>query len=78
MRSLEELSRTELATVGREYMLMVQAVNPRARCAPATPSGAERLAWEIVVDASAAEAELPPEAAMVAATTTAAFAFRDG
>lgn len=56
---------------------MVQAVSSRARCLPATPSGAELRAWEIVLDASAAEAELPPEAMMVANTTTAAFAFRD-
>ena len=30
---------------------MVQAVNPRARCVPAPPSGRERLAWDIVIDA---------------------------
>lgn len=56
---------------------MVQAVNPRARCVPATPIGAERLAWTIVADAGDA-AEPPPEAAMVAATTTAGFAFGAG
>ena len=54
---------------------MVQAVNPRARCVPATPSGRERFAWEIVLDTSAEPAEAPPEALMVAASTTAAFAF---
>ena len=55
---------------------MVQAVNRRARCIPATPTGAERLAWEIVIDTGAAPADEPPEAAMVSATNTARFAFR--
>ena len=55
---------------------MVQAVNPRARCVPATPTGRERLAWDVVVDAAAAPAEPPPEVAMVAATNTARFTFR--
>jgi hypothetical protein len=55
---------------------MVQAVNPRARCVPATPTGRERLAWDIVVDAAAAPAEPRMEVTMVAATNTAAFSFR--
>ncbi|MCW5889248.1 MAG: hypothetical protein KIT14_01710 [bacterium] len=55
---------------------MVQAVNPRARCVPTTPAGRERLAWTIVADPAAEAAEPPMEAAMVAATTTAGFAFR--
>lgn len=55
---------------------MVQAVNPRARCVPATPAGRERLAWDVIVDAAAALAEPPVEVAMVAATNTAAFSFR--
>jgi hypothetical protein len=55
---------------------MVQAVNPRARCLPATPTRGERLAWEVVVDPSAEPAEIPPEASMVANSTTAAFTFR--
>ena len=53
---------------------MVQAVNPGARCVPAAPAGRERLAWDIVVEARA-EAAPPPEVAMVAGTTTAAFVF---
>jgi len=57
---------------------MVQAVNPHARCVPATPAGAERLAWDVLVDRAAAPAPPPPEAAMVAASNTAAFAFRAG
>lgn len=56
----------------------VQGVNPRARCVPTTPEGGERLAWRIVVADDAPEAEPPPEAMMVANTTTAAFAFRAG
>jgi len=55
---------------------MVQAVDSRARCVSATPSGDERLAWEIVVDPAAAPAPMPSEAAMVAATGTATFTFR--
>src|SRR5262249_36833814 len=43
---------------------MVQAVNPRARCAPATPKAGERLAWDVVVDAAAEPAPMPREAAM--------------
>jgi hypothetical protein len=54
---------------------MVQAVNPRARCLPTAPAGGERLAWEVVLDPAAAPAPTPPEAAMVAASTTAAFTF---
>jgi hypothetical protein len=54
----------------------VQAVNPRARCVPAKPTGDERLAWDVVVDAAAEPAETPAEVAMVAGTNTAAFAFR--
>jgi hypothetical protein len=57
---------------------MVQAVNPRARCLPATPAGAERLAWEIVIDAAATPAEPPIEAAMAAGSSTAGFVFRPG
>jgi len=52
---------------------MVQAVNPRARCVPTAPQGAERLAWQIRLDGEAAA--LPPEAAMVRATGTSRFAF---
>ncbi len=55
---------------------MVQAVNPRARCVPATPTGSERLAWDVVVDPAAPPAETPVEVAMVAASNTARFAFR--
>jgi hypothetical protein len=55
---------------------MVQAVNPRARCLPATPRNGERLAWDVVVDAALEPAPLPREAAMVAAANTAAFVFR--
>ncbi len=55
---------------------MVQAVNPRARCLPATPGGRERLAWDVIVDASADPAAPPPEVAMVAASSTASFTFR--
>ena len=54
---------------------MVQAVNPGARCVPVTPAGRERLAWDVVVDARTA-ASPPPEVAMVAGTSTAAFVFR--
>jgi hypothetical protein len=43
---------------------------------PATPTGRERLAWDVVVDAAAEPAEPPAEVAMVAATNTAAFSFR--
>ena len=57
---------------------MVRAVNPRARCEPATPAAGAVLAWEIVVDAAAEPAAPPPEVAMVAATGTARFAFRTG
>jgi hypothetical protein len=55
---------------------MVQAVNPRARCAPATPRGPERFAWDVIVDRAAEPAALPREAQMVAAANTASFAFR--
>src|SRR5262245_17636967 len=54
---------------------LVQAVNPRARCVPVTPTGPERLAWEVLVDAGAPAAAEPPEVAMVANSTTAAFVF---
>jgi hypothetical protein len=55
---------------------MVRAVNPRARCVPVTPTGAERLAWDVVVDAAALPAEPPPEVGIVAAANTATFVFR--
>jgi hypothetical protein len=55
---------------------MVRAVNPRARCIPATPAGAERLAWDVLLDGGAASIEMPPEVAMVSTTNTARFAFR--
>src|SRR5262249_56766370 len=55
---------------------MVQAVNPRARCLPAAPTGAERLAWNVVIDGAVAPAETPPEVAMVAGASTARVAFR--
>ncbi len=55
---------------------MVRAVNPRARCIPAAPSGAQRLAWDVVVDAAALPAEPPPEVGIVAAANTATFVFR--
>ncbi len=55
---------------------MVQAVNPRARCDRAMPGSGERGAWEVVVDPAAAAAEVRPEVARVAGTTTARFAFR--
>ncbi len=55
---------------------MAQAVNPRARCVPATPTGAERLAWDVLIDGRTASAETPPEVAMVSGTNTARFAFR--
>src|SRR5262249_61834900 len=57
---------------------MVQAVNPHARCLPAPPAGAERLAWDVVIDGAAAPVETPPEVAMVSGTNTARFAFRAG
>jgi hypothetical protein len=56
---------------------MVQAVNPRARCEPADPIGRERYAWQILIDPAAEPAEPPPEAAMVANTTTARFVFTE-
>lgn len=55
---------------------MVQAVNPRARCVPATPHGDERFAWDMIIDAAAEPAEVPVEASMVASSNTARFAFR--
>jgi len=55
---------------------MVQAVNPRARCVPATPTARERFAWEILIDPAAAPAETPIEAAMVFNSGTARFTFR--
>jgi hypothetical protein len=57
---------------------MARAVNPHARCEPATPAAGAVLAWEIVVDAAAAPAAPPPEVAMVAATSTARFVVRAG
>jgi len=54
---------------------MVQAVNPGARCLPASAAGRERLAWDVVVDGRAA-ASPPPEVAMVAGSSTAGFVFR--
>ena len=57
---------------------MVQAVNPRARCEPATPRGPERFAWDIVVDRAAKPATPPREVQMVAGANTASFAFRTG
>ncbi len=56
---------------------MVEAVNPRARCVPATPLGGARLAWDIAVDANAAPAPERPELAFVRSTGTARFAFTD-
>jgi hypothetical protein len=56
---------------------MVQAVNPRARCEPTTPSGGARYAWDVVIDPAATPAPDRPEVAMVAATGTARFAFVD-
>jgi len=49
---------------------MVQAVNPRARCVPAG-----RLAWDVVVDASAEPAPVPAAAAVVRASRAAGFVF---
>ena len=54
---------------------MVQAVNPRARCVPVAPPAGARLAWEVVVDATADPAPEPPEVGLVAASGTARFAF---
>ena len=54
---------------------MVQAVDPRARCVPATPSGAARFAWDVVRDRAAKPAPPPPEAAAVRASLAARFAF---
>jgi len=56
---------------------MVQGVNPRARCVPATPRDGARFAWDVVVDAAAEPVAPPPEVAMVEATGTARFAFVD-
>jgi hypothetical protein len=55
---------------------MVRAVNPRARCIPAPPGGAERLAWDVLIDGGTASPETPPEVAMVSGTNTARFMFR--
>lgn len=55
---------------------MVQAVNPCARCVPATPGAGERFAWDVVVDPAAPPAETPIEVAMVANTNAAGFVFR--
>jgi hypothetical protein len=57
---------------------IVQAVEPRARCVPATPTGAESLAWDVVVDRAASPAPPPPEAAVVRASRAARFAFAAG
>lgn len=57
---------------------MVQAVNPRARCVPATPGAGARWAWDVVVDPAATPAPTPPEAAIVLASRAARFAFRPG
>jgi hypothetical protein len=54
---------------------MVQAVNPRARCTAVSPTGNERLAWEVRVDPSAEPATEPAEAKMVASTLAARFNF---
>jgi hypothetical protein len=55
--------------------MMVQAVNPRARCrAVPRPAGA-RQAWEVVVDPSTEPAAEPPEAVLVRNSGTARFAF---
>jgi hypothetical protein len=55
--------------------MMVQAVNPRARCRAVPPSAGARHAWEVVIDRSAEPAAEPPEAALVRNTGTARFAF---
>lgn len=55
---------------------MVQAINPRARCAPVPPRAGERFAWEIVIDPGAAPVDTPMEVAMVANTNAATFVFR--
>jgi hypothetical protein len=55
---------------------MVEAVNPRARCVPATPPAGARIAWDVIVDPTAAPASPRPETAMVAASGTASFVFR--
>jgi hypothetical protein len=55
---------------------MVQAIDPRARCVPATPRAGGRLAWDVVVDAAATPAEPPIEVGMVANTNTARFVFQ--
>jgi hypothetical protein len=54
----------------------VRAVNPGASLEPVTPRPGERWAWQIAIDPAAAPAEPPLEVAMVANTSTAAFAFR--
>jgi hypothetical protein len=56
---------------------MVQAVDPRARCVAANPTGSARYAWEVVLDADAAPVDERPEVAMVASTGTARFRFVD-
>ena len=55
---------------------IVQAVNPQARCIAARPTGAARLAWDVVVDAAGAPAPEPPEVLFVRSSGTARFAFK--
>jgi hypothetical protein len=58
--------------------VMVQAVNPRARCRAVPPPTGARHAWEIVVDRAAEPAAEPPEAALVRSTGTARYTFTPG
>jgi hypothetical protein len=55
--------------------MMVQAVNPRARCRAVPPPDGARHAWQLTIDPSAEPAAEPPEAALVRNTGTARFAF---
>jgi hypothetical protein len=55
---------------------MVQAVNPRARCLPAAAPAGARLAWDVVIDPTAAPAPEPAEVALVRLTGAASFTFQ--
>ncbi|MEE8581893.1 MAG: hypothetical protein V3T33_09920, partial [Myxococcota bacterium] len=53
----------------------VCAVNPRARCRPATPPPGAKLAWEIEIDPAAEPREESPMAAAVRHSNAASFVF---
>jgi hypothetical protein len=55
---------------------IVEGVDPRARCAPASARDGEGLAWEVTVDPAAEPVPERPEVTLTRFSTGAAFVFR--